>query len=121
VTSDKSCFSEGKSTSRDHWFRSAWDVDLVKRVRGRQSDAAYAEALGRAIAPADRLRWSTRSAADWANEAHEGPSGSHMPSWRRAVAAIDTEYEPDATAAVELQLNRASVPPATIINQAMER
>ena len=97
-----------------------WDVELVKLARGARSDAEYAAALSRSITPADRATWSQGSPAAWANESHELAErvayGELQPGPRPAITAA---YERDAVRVVDVQLERAGVRLAALLNGAL--
>jgi hypothetical protein len=105
---------------REHRLHGIWDIDLVKLVRGPHSDTAYAVRLARTIDAAERSSWSTGSPVDWANEAHglaERVAYGALPA--EAVPTVGPEYERAAGQAVELQLRRAGVRLAAVLNAAL--
>jgi hypothetical protein len=102
---------------RDLNLHEIWDTDLLESMMAKQHAVAYAAALARSITPAERAAWSKGAPADWANEAHAIAErvayGLLAPG---AMATITVEYEHAADAAIELQLKRAGVRLAWILN-----
>jgi hypothetical protein len=95
-----------------HWV---WDTGLLQHL-GRNPRALAAELEGR-ITAQDLSAWETGSIIDWANEAHQiagavsyGDLGSGSP------ASITPDYEHQVDPVVELQLERAGVRLAWLLN-----
>jgi hypothetical protein len=99
-----------------------WDVDLVQRLG---PDArAIANDLGARISPALVARWSRGSASDWAFEswsiARSVAYGGLPASRRREPYHLSDRYVVTATQAVRLQLERAGVRLAALLNRALQ-
>jgi hypothetical protein len=106
---------------RERNLHEVWDVELIKLAKGRESDSAYAEELTGAISAGDRSTWARGSAADWANEAHsiaERIAYGELSAGLRPTLTF--AYQGDAIRAVNLQLERASVRLATVLNAALD-
>jgi len=105
----------------DHSLHGIWDVDLVKLAKGRESDGAYAAEMTGTISAADRSAWSRGSAPDWANEAHAIAEriayGELTPGPRPEITPA---YKRDAIRAVNLQLERAGVRLAAMLNAVLD-
>ena len=102
---------------RERRLHEIWDVDLVKLARGPRSDAAYAAALAASTTGAERREWSRGTPEDWANEAHglaESVAYGMLPAGD--MPTIEPGYQRAAEAAVELQLQRAGVRLAAVLN-----
>ena len=98
-----------------------WDTEFVRRL-GTQP-APVARALLKRIGPSQRIRWSAGTPTDWAldtfavSKAHTygklpapGPTGSY---------ALTPAYVADATDTVSLQLRKAGVRLAQVLNTAL--
>jgi hypothetical protein len=88
-----------------HWV---WDTGLLQHI-GRNPAAFAAELEGR-ITPQDKAEWQKGSIEDWVMEGHRlaqtvayGDLGNENP------APMTPEYERQADAVIELQLQRAGV------------
>jgi hypothetical protein len=99
-----------------HWV---WDVGLLQHS-GRNPRALAAELEGR-ITTQERSEWETGNILDWANEAHQiaravayGDLGGGSP------ASIAPDYERQVDPVVELQLERAGVRLAWLLNGALK-
>jgi len=105
----------------EHKLHGIWDTDLVKRARGRRGDAEFVDTLLAIITPAERSRWSTGNAASWAHEAHalaEKVAYGELPAGVAPI--IDARYERDAEQVIGLQLERAGVRLAAVLNAALD-
>lgn len=99
-----------------HWV---WDTGLLQHL-GRNPRALAAD-LDRRITGQDLDEWERGSILDWANEAHQiaravayGDLGSGNPT------SITTAYEQEVDPTVELQLERAGVRLAWLLNGALK-
>ena len=98
-----------------------WDVELVTLARGPRSDEAFAAALARAITADERSTWSRSGPADWADEAYglAEQISCGMPPPSSDVPVIGPDYERIAEHAIDLQLQRAGVRLASVLNEAL--
>jgi hypothetical protein len=95
-----------------HWV---WDTGLLEPISRNPSELA--EELERRITAQNVTDWDKGSILDWANEGHQiaqavayGEFGNENP------APITAAYEKQAEAAIELQLERAAVRLARLLN-----
>jgi hypothetical protein len=99
-----------------------WDVEFVQRL-GADPDALAARLIAR-IAPQDLQRWRRGAPADWAREAFEvGKALGYdalPPPERPGYYRLPDSYVDAATQAVALQLARAGVRLAVILNRALQ-
>src|SRR6516225_8472234 len=100
-----------------HWV---WDTGLVERI-DRNPQALAAE-LERRITDQDRANWVRGSIEDWVMESHTlaqtvayGDLGTENP------AVISPEYERQADVVIEIQLEKAGVRLADLLNHALPR
>jgi len=98
-----------------HWV---WDTGLLEDIN-RNPEALAAE-LEAKITAADRATWETGSIEDWVMEGHRlaqtvayGDLGGENP------ASITAAYERQADPVIELQLEKAGVRLAHILNEAL--
>jgi hypothetical protein len=98
-----------------------WDVEFV-RLLDPDPDALAARLIAR-IAPADVRRWGRGDPADWARESFlignaVGYDGLPAPE-RHRVDPLSASYVEDAKQAVALQLSRAGVRLAAVLNRSL--
>jgi hypothetical protein len=99
-----------------HWL---WDTGLIERI-DRDPHALAAE-LERRITDQDRATWVKGSIEDWVMEGHRlaqsvayGDLGTENP------APITVAYEKEADPVVEIQLEKAGVRLANVLNSALQ-
>ena len=99
-----------------HWV---WDTGLLEHIN--RNPAELAEELERRITDQNVADWDKGSILDWANEGHQiaqaaayGALGNENP------APITAAYEKQADAAIELQLERAAVRLARLLNLVLQ-
>jgi hypothetical protein len=94
-----------------------WGTDML-RAKGIGDETAYALDLVRSVAPARLLQWRGGTPADWANESYGIArliyGGSHE---ARALALF---YEDDLLSVVNVQLEKAGLRLAMILNAALD-
>jgi hypothetical protein len=116
---DKIVMAAGFADGNLHHF---WDTEFVRRLGARP--AWVATALVRRIGTAQRRQWAAGTPTDWAldtfavSKAHTygklppaGPDGSHL---------LTPAYVADATRTVSLQLRKAGVRLASVLNAALQ-
>ncbi|HEX7380980.1 MAG TPA: S1/P1 nuclease [Nevskiaceae bacterium] len=100
----------------------AWDTVLVHRL-GR-SPRQIAQRLVKTITPVDRQRWQRGTPTDWAWQAWrmacDDAYGKLPRRSRRAAVTLDAAYARQATADIRLQLSRAGVRLAWMLNRALD-
>ena len=100
-----------------HWV---WDTGLIERID--RNPQALATELERRITDHDRATWVKGSIEDWVMEGHTlaqgvayGDLGTENP------AVISPEYERRADLVIEIQLEKAGVRLADLLNHALRR
>jgi len=95
-----------------HWL---WDTGLLEHIN--HSPAALAAELTSRITPLEKAQWQKGSIEDWVIDGHRlaqtvayGDLGSENP------APITPSYEQQATLAIELQLEKAGIRLAYLLN-----
>jgi hypothetical protein len=98
-----------------HWM---WDTGLLEHIN--RSPEALAAELESKIAPQDRAEWTKGTIEDWVLEGHRlaqtvayGDLGNENP------APITPAYEREADPVIELQLEKAGVRLAYLLNQSL--
>jgi hypothetical protein len=98
-----------------HWV---WDTGLLERVN-RNAEALAADLESR-ITPQDRAEWTKGTIEDWVKEGHRlaqsvayGDLGSENP------AVIGPAYQRQADPVIELQLEKAGVRLAYLLNESL--
>jgi hypothetical protein len=105
-----------------------WDTVFVERLGSSAVDAA--ERLMAGISDEQRREWSSGSPADWARQSFEiarltaygrlpRPAADDTPRPSRGVLLLDAAYEREAELTVELQLRRAGLRLAQLLNDAL--
>jgi hypothetical protein len=108
--------AEGFRRGNLHHF---WDTEFVERL-GPDPKAVAAELIAR-ITPAQQRDWSKGTPADWANEAfalaRDHAYGKLGSPTDRDSYQLSPDYIEDATSVVRLQLSRAGVRLAAVLNR----
>jgi hypothetical protein len=96
-----------------HWV---WDTGLVQEIsRNPQQLAAQLE---REITPFERAAWQQGTVEDWVLESHRvAETTAYRRRWIFGSAVLDRAYDERAEAAIRLQLERAGVRLAYVLNQ----
>ena len=96
-----------------------WDTVIIAHI---DSDVTlHADRLLRSIRPADKERWSQGSIVDWTNEAHalaRSVAYARLPPGM--VKVLGDAYEQASESTIELQLKRAGVRLAKVLNDALQ-
>jgi len=99
-----------------------WDVEFVQRL-GSDPDALAARLIAR-IAPSDLKRWRQGGPADWARETFSvGKALGYdaLPAAQsRRTYRLPESYVDDATQGVAIQLSRAGVRLALVLNRSLQ-
>ena len=99
-----------------------WDVEFVRRAG--PDPEILAEQLQQQISAADLSRWRRGTSADWAREAFGvalARGYGNLPMRRgRRVERLSQSYVEDATQAVTVQLQRAGVRLALVLDRALQ-
>jgi hypothetical protein len=114
----KRVVAEGYRPGNLHYF---WDTEFVERL-GTDS-RSVAMTLTAAISDDERQEWSLGTASDWAKEsfglAHKDAYGLLPEPSARGVYVLDARYIEAAVQDVRLQLSRAGVRLALVLNRAV--
>ena len=95
-----------------HWV---WDTGLLEHTN-RNREALAAELESR-ITPEDRAEWQQGAIDDWVLEAHRlAQTVAYGDLGRDDPAVIAPEYEKQADPAIEMQLEKAGVRLAFVLN-----
>jgi len=97
-----------------------WDTLFVERLG--MNSAAVAATLIDDITPAQRREWASGSPADWAMQSHalaQTIAYGALPPGHDGIHVLGASYADAATAAVRLQLERAGVRLAAVLNAAL--
>ncbi len=108
-------------------LHATWDELVLEDAVAASTDsdlAAYVLALDSTIKPAQVSEWTASvNASDWANEAHKMAQGiyAELPPRKGPLATrLKSDYGPKHRAAVELQLKRAGIRLAMLLNLAFD-
>jgi hypothetical protein len=97
-----------------------WDTVFVERLG--MNSAAVAALLLDDISPAKRREWASGTPAEWAMQSFalaKSVAYGKLPPAQDGRHVLGTDYADDATAAVRLQLERAGVRLAAVLNEAL--
>jgi hypothetical protein len=97
-----------------------WDTVFVERL-GMNSATVAASLIGD-ITPAQRREWAAGSPTDWAMQANalaKAVAYGELPPAHDGMHELSAGYADDATATVRLQLERAGVRLAAVLNAAL--
>lgn len=96
-----------------HWV---WDTGLVQEINPDPQEVAAA--LGRAITERERAAWEGGSIQDWVMESHRlAQTVAYGGLPRAADPTLDRGYDLRAEAVIEVQLEKASVRLAYVLNE----
>ena len=96
-----------------HWV---WDTGLVEEIN--RDPRALAAELGREVTLAERAAWQTGSIEAWVVESHRlAQTVAYRRSWMFGTPVLGREYDARAKAVVKVQLEKASVRLAFLLNR----
>ncbi len=99
-----------------HWV---WDTGMLQHA-GRDPQE-LARGLERLITPSDLAAWETGSVEDWANEGHRLATSVAYGRLKGEIPAfITTPYEESGEIVVGIQLQKAGVRLASVLNEALK-
>ena len=99
-----------------HWV---WDPGLVQDIN--RNPEAFAAELENWITPQDEAEWQKGSIQDWVMEAHRlAQTVAYRDLGDRNPIPITAEYERQAESVIELQLEKAGVRLASVLNWALQ-
>jgi hypothetical protein len=95
-----------------HWV---WDTGLLQHIN--RNPAALAVELESRITPQDQAEWQKGSIEDWVMEGHRlAQTAAYGDLGKESPAPITPAYEQQADAVIELQLEKAGVRLAYLLN-----
>jgi hypothetical protein len=98
-----------------HWV---WDTGLLQHIN--RNPAAFAEELDSRITPQDQAEWQKGSIEDWVMEGHRlAQTFAYGDLSNENPAPITPAYERQAEPVIELQLEKAGVRLAHLLNDAL--
>lgn len=96
-----------------HWI---WDTALVQEINS--DPRGLAAELGREITAQDRASWQTGDISKWVLESHQlAQTTAYRSVWIFGPAVLDRGYNDRAKAVVKLQLEKAAVRLACLVNR----
>jgi hypothetical protein len=96
-----------------------WDADVVE-VQGRDSGSA-ADAIARAISPAQRHAWASGTPGGWANEAHAiARDQIYPPLMGRQDVRLPRDYVWREAGLARMQLAKAGIRLAWLLNNTLK-
>jgi nuclease S1 len=99
-------------------LHAVWDSGILAAA-GISDERAYALALARSITPALAQLWRGGTAADWANDSYLIASRMIYSGWPHAPGELPASYEQAAIHVVNVQLGKAGVRLAAVLNAAL--
>ena len=99
-----------------HWV---WDTGLLEQIK--RSPEALAAELGSRITPQDRAEWTKGTIEDWVMEGHRlAKTVAYGDLSTENPARITAAYEKQADSVIEIQLEKAGVRLAYLLNAAFK-
>jgi S1/P1 Nuclease len=96
-----------------HWV---WDTGLVEEIN--RDPHALAVELGRETTEVERAGWQTGSIESWVLESHRlAQTAAYRRSWAFGTPVLGRDYDERAEAVVKLQLEKAAVRLALLLNR----
>lgn len=96
-----------------HWV---WDTGLLEEIE--RDPQTLAARLDREITPQERATWQAGSIEDWVMESHRlAAQAAYRRAWVFFPAILNRSYDERAEGVIRLQLERASVRLAWLLNQ----
>ncbi len=96
-----------------HWV---WDTGLVEEIN--HDPQALAAELGREVTNAERSAWRTGSIESWVLESHRlAQTVAYRRTWMFGMPVLDANYDRRAEAAIKIQLEKAAVRLAFLLNR----
>jgi len=97
-----------------------WDLWLVRAYVGDKEIAEFADALDKAVTDDDAAIWKTASVEEWADESHRIAVDHAYPGVAaEGTTKLDQRYVDEKREHVELQLKRAGVRLAHVLNSSL--
>ena len=124
-------FIHGGPNGQQMKLHAYWDTRVIEILMNGATAANYGKSLKSQITPAQKAAWGTDDPTAWAIEAFkEGKAKAYKlnvtplpncdhPNHGAAVIALPANYESDATTAAKIQLEKAGVRLAFVLNKAL--
>ena len=98
-----------------HWV---WDTGLVQQISRNPQDLAAG--LARKVTDGDRAAWEQGTVADWAIESHGvAQNAAYRRLWLLGPPRLDRAYDQRAQSAITMQIERAAVRLACVLNKSL--
>ena len=106
---------EGRSTN----LHAVWDSGILAAAR-ISDERAFALSLARSIAPKEAELWRGGTPADWANDSYGVAARLIYGEWPHGPGALPASYEQAAIYVVDVQLEKAGLRLAALLNVALK-
>jgi S1/P1 Nuclease len=93
-----------------------WDTGILTHA-GIRDERAYALELGHSISPAEGEKWRSGTPADWADDSYGVASNLIYGVWPHGPGDLPASYEQKAIYVVQVQLEKAGVRLAAVLNR----
>ena len=97
-------------------LHAVWDTGILAPAVVQGDERSYALRLAKSITDRDRVTWQRGTVVDWANDSHAVARQVIYGQLRRAPGALPGSYERAALPVVNLQLEKAGVRLAAVLN-----
>jgi hypothetical protein len=104
----------GRSTN----LHQVWDTGILANA-GIKDEREYALCLARSISPAEAAKWRSGTPADWADDSYGVASNLIYGVWPHDPGNLPVSYEQKAIYVVQVQLEKAGIRLAAVLNQAL--
>ena len=104
----------GRSTN----LHQVWDTGILANA-GIRDERAYALELAHSISPGEAEKWRSGTPADWADDSYGVANNLIYGVWPHDPGNLPASYEQKAIYVVQVQLEKAGVRLAAVLNQAL--
>jgi len=99
-----------------HWV---WDTGLVEAIN--RDPQELAAKLGRGITDSERVRWQAGTLEAWTLESHSvAQAVAYRRAWAFGPPVLGIDYDARAASAIKVQLEKAAVRLAYVLNQQLQ-
>jgi len=99
-------------------LHAVWDTGILAAAH-INDERAYALELAHSIAPAEAEKWRSGTPADWADDSYGVASNLIYGVWPHSPGDLPASYEQKAIYVVQVQLEKAGVRLAAVLNEAL--
>jgi hypothetical protein len=99
-------------------LHAVWDTGILAAAR-ISDERAYALSLAHSITPAEAEKWRSGLPADWADDSYGVASNLIYGVWPHDPGELPASYEQKGIYVVQVQLEKAGVRLAVVLNQAL--